>query len=511
MQVIFYNRDFTATAQPPAKVTVERYSKNMTGGCKDAFLNIKNVADKWEMMKLLRAPIEIFGDDGELVWWGFVNRVTVPLGESQRLGLGLNELYNYIIVTYDEGDTAAGSNAVSISEYGQKEKKITDTGLNSTNATAKRDLYLQEHKYASPEIEFSGGSQEISLECYGWNSTLGWKHYSNVITTSVANETQLAAIITDAGQFLQGSVITDASGLTSTQHRDGNNTAGYYISQLLSAGTNNTQPYLSYVDEERYLHIYERTAQPAQPEYLLREDGKLVSRLGKVIPDQECKVSVWVKPKDAPATLEGFSSMYSFFIESAEYNVAQDKTTYRAAGAYEQIRLADYVSSVISGDGGGNYTNLIEYPTIYNVVNPVRLNTYFELRATNVVINPLSERLEWASATFSRGQNSALVWPYSGDDSYILLAKKGHYWFSFFVWVTGITNDVLKMNINGADPKYSNYFMMFPVRTADNTASGSQSWIKYEDAARNVYMRFLEGTAGMTVVEARLQIAYLGS
>ena len=446
MQVIFYNRDFTATAQPPAKVSVERYSKNMTGGCKDAFLKIENVADKWEMMKLLRAPVEIYGNDGELVWWGFVNRATVPVGESQRLGLGLNELYNYITVTYDEGVTAAGSDAVSIAEYGQKEKSLTDTGLNSTNATAKRDLYLQEHKYASPEIEFSGGSQEISLECYGWNSTFGWKHYASTTTTNTAHETQITSIVTDAGQFFNGCIVTDASGLTSSKYRDGAKTAAAYIDQLLAAGTSNTQPYLSYVDKDRYLHVYERTAQPAQPEYLLREDGKLITRLGKVVPDQECKVAVWVKPKDAPATLEGFSSMYSFFIESAEYNVAQDKTTYRAAGAYEQIRLQKYVESIVTGDGGGNYTSY-EPGDIYYVLNPLKAHVTFTRSPSQTLSPAFSTPIDWTSSVNRKGGQNYIIWPYESDDAKIRLLLKGFYTISYQFEVGDVQSDAVGANL----------------------------------------------------------------
>ena len=141
MEANFYNRDFSETTQPPVDITVDRDSWNKIGGPLKAYLKAKPNADMWELRNLMRAPVEIYGDDGELVWWGFVNRVTIPIGKKQRYGLGMNEVFNYVTVTYSEGDTDVGSDSISINEYGQKEKRLTDTSLNVTNAEARRDLY----------------------------------------------------------------------------------------------------------------------------------------------------------------------------------------------------------------------------------------------------------------------------------------------------------------------------------------------------------------------------------
>src|SRR3972149_8343508 len=110
MNVIFYNRDFSNALPLPASVavTVERYSHHMIGGPEHAYLRLSLGADRWETMKLLRRPVEIW-DGGKWLWWGYVNKVTVPNGQKQRIGLGLDELYNHVIVSYADGDTAAGS------------------------------------------------------------------------------------------------------------------------------------------------------------------------------------------------------------------------------------------------------------------------------------------------------------------------------------------------------------------------------------------------------------------
>jgi len=509
MNTIFYNKDFSKTAaQPPADFIVDRYSWNMIGGPQTAYLKAKPNADKWELMKLLRAPIEIYGDDGDIVWWGFVNRITIPIGDQQRLGLGLNELYNYIVVTYNQGDTAAGSDTNSINEYGQKEKFINDTIATQTQGEAKRDLYLLDHKFAKPELEFSGGNDDVSIECYGWNTTLGWKYYSDDTTSNTANETQIESIVTDAGQFLAGTIVEGASGLTSTPLRDGTNTALFYINQLLSAGTSNTQPYLSVVDKNRYLHVYERAAQPLSPEYLLRDDGKLITPLGRVVPDQECKVGAWVKPKGVPSVLGGFSAMSMFFIESAEYNVAQDKTTYRAAGAYDQIRLSLFVAAVASGDSGGNLSGSIGDGTIYNVINPTRFTSALELaRATPQNLATVSATMEWEVVSYSRGD--AMIWPYFGDE-WIKLTKVGYYSFSFSIHIYDIVSDFFKLRLWGADPKFINDYPLFAVDSAREEAGFTQSYISYISSVRTIKMQCLDGTDGMDWI-GQLQIAYMGT
>jgi len=278
MDAVFYNRDFSHRISPPVEFAVERYSWNMIGGPERAYLNAPRSADDWDWMKLLRCPVEIW-DEGKPLWWGYVNRVTIPVGDEQRLGLGLDELYNSVVVSYGDGETSAATDAQSIAEYGTKETRLNNTYATTDEADQTRDIYLADHQYARPEIEFSGGSDIISLECYGWYSTLGWKFYSAAATTAdIENTTQISNIVDNAGQFLNGAIVENTAGISSIVYRDGHSTALTYINQLLNAGTSNTRPLLAYVDVDRYLHVYERQPEPPtnNPDYLLRGDGKLI-------------------------------------------------------------------------------------------------------------------------------------------------------------------------------------------------------------------------------------------
>lgn len=366
MNIVFKKRDFSETLQPPASVTirVERYRHSAIGGPERAYLRASAPADTWDLMDLLRAPVEIW-DEGKCLWWGYVNKITAPHGPRQRLGLALDEMYNYVVVAYEDGDTAAASDATSVTEYGQKEIRINNLNATQAEAEATRGLYLANHQEGIREIEMTGGSDDISVECYGWYSTLGWKYYTDSDSTNTDNATQISNIVAGAGQFFRNTIIEQAAGITSNEYRDGRSTALTYINQLLDAGTSNTRPMLAYVDRHRNLHVYERPVEPPAnlPDYLLDRNGQLLKKTGAIVPPKECTVGIWVKAKDVPGSLGGFSTMGPVFIQSAEYNYDRNETIYRFANAYEQIRLAKYIASIVSGnsDGSGGVSSYYPY------------------------------------------------------------------------------------------------------------------------------------------------------
>ena len=352
MNVVFFNRDFTGKLEfANAPIQVDRYSWNSKGGPDEATLSMPVIADKWELTKLLRCPVEIYGDDGRLNWYGYINRISIPHGETM-VGLGLDEMYNSVDVVYGGVLLGADTDTESVTEYGEKQHLLNLQNSAAAEATQSQAVYLGEHKYARPELSLSGGSNEITIECYGWDKTLDWKYYTDSDETNTENTTQISAIVTDVGQFLNGTIIEDTAGITSNENRDGRGTGGYYITQLLNAGTDNTRPMLSYVDKDRYLHVYERAAEPASTaaDYLFRDDGNIITPLGMLVPPERCVVAAWVQVQNVPDTLGGISAMRPFFIESAEYDARADKTTYRPAAAFEQVRLSKYIADVAGVD-----------------------------------------------------------------------------------------------------------------------------------------------------------------
>ena len=288
----------------------------MIGGPDTATLKIRPTSDKWELPKLLRCPVEIYGEDGSLKWWGYVDRVVIPHGKI-LVGLGLDELYNSISVKHQSGTTSAALDAQSVGEYGTKEYFIDLSNAPEADAVAFRATYLETHKYAVPELELSGGNDDIIMECYGWWKTLSWKYYADPSTDPVENTTQITNMVTSCGQFIRGVVVHDEAGLATTPTRDGSNNAQVYITELLNAGSMNARPMLAYVDKDRYVHVYERVIETA--EYIMRDDGNLETVLGKIVEPENCVSAAWVRVKGVPDTLGGISVMRPFFIDRAEY------------------------------------------------------------------------------------------------------------------------------------------------------------------------------------------------
>ena len=98
MKAIFYNRSYEPMPQDLTRDTiiVDRFSRNIIGGPETMDASAPLTVDKWALFNLLRAPVEVY-DDSELVWWGYVSKITIPDG-AVKFSLGVNGMYNSIAV-----------------------------------------------------------------------------------------------------------------------------------------------------------------------------------------------------------------------------------------------------------------------------------------------------------------------------------------------------------------------------------------------------------------------------
>ncbi len=64
------------------------------------------------------------------------------------------------------------------------------------------------------------------------------------------------------GEFLQGVIIENASGITTNPYKNGDSTALYELESLLLTGTSNSRRLLCEVTQNRYLRIYEEPIEP---------------------------------------------------------------------------------------------------------------------------------------------------------------------------------------------------------------------------------------------------------
>lgn len=345
MNVIFQNRDFSEKTAQTELATVNRLGWKAIGGPDKASLSMPAGIDRWEAMKLLRCPVRIYADDGSIVWWGFVSRVSVPHGEI-KIGLTLDKMTNSVAVHYanlPDGNqtpnsaplTTWANDFVSQAEYGIKERIYQLSQGNETQANARRDTLFSRNRYPVATVDLSGGTDQISIDCQGWWNTLDWRYYSDSNTDSLATTSQIQNILVARGQFLDGVTILNESGISSNRNRDGRETALHIIEELLASGTNLGQRMLAQITQERraLIHI------PTDTQYLVRQDGRIETNLGIVQPAWKNICGAWAMVKDAPPVLGGYAALQPFLIESMEYAPDLDKVTYRAAGEYDQILM----------------------------------------------------------------------------------------------------------------------------------------------------------------------------
>jgi hypothetical protein len=95
-----------------------------------------------------------------------------------------------------------------------------------------------------------------------------------------ATTTQIGDMLTVAGQFLVAQDIQTASGLSSRQFRDADQTARTEIELLLKAGVSGGRRLLADITPDRVVHVYQEPTYNADSAPLLDEDNHLLTPSG---------------------------------------------------------------------------------------------------------------------------------------------------------------------------------------------------------------------------------------
>ena len=189
MKMVFYNRDFSPRIQPNLTGNVTRLSWDRVGGCKEMTATL--TGDRNEVLALindLRSPVEVTGQEGIPVFWGFIYEVIVNDGGIQY-GNSLEGLYNRVKINYSPVDsdtvysTSWKQNNFSVEIYGKKEYIGSMSGVNADVATMKQDAMID--LFAKPTPSYnnaSGDNGEVSAQifCKGWASALNWEYVDSV-------------------------------------------------------------------------------------------------------------------------------------------------------------------------------------------------------------------------------------------------------------------------------------------------------------------------------------------
>jgi hypothetical protein len=185
-------------------------------------------------------------------------------------------------------------------------------------------------------------SSETQLFCRGWWDTLRWRYYANGATESVETTHQIADVVNQSGQFLSGTDILDASGLSASEYRDGDSTAQDVLVNLLRTGTSSGHRLLATVTPDRLLRVY---AEPLASSVALfvNADGRVSDRLGQPLPEGALPAGGWLALKDVPVGAH-FAGASPFFVERAEYDVQRGALHWEPRGlpsVWELARIGD--------------------------------------------------------------------------------------------------------------------------------------------------------------------------
>ena len=182
-----------------------------------------------------------------------------------------------------------------------------------------------------------------------WGSFWGDLLFILVGNTETSN--QITSLVSVCGQFLNGTIIEDESGLESNPYRDGESVGLYELEKLLNTGTINSRRLLCEVTRNRYLRVYEEPAKPttARSSYALNKNGQLTMENLTEIDQSLCPVGVWCHLQDvipASVDLSMVADPSLFLIEEAEFDVAEGK--YNVVATRDQGDAMD-IGGVIQG------------------------------------------------------------------------------------------------------------------------------------------------------------------
>lgn len=335
LTVRFRRRDMQeALVLPRVTWQVRNHSWAAIGGPKAATIEASGDAGAlWELIEMLRCPVEVRNPVGDAVWWGYVAEAEVTVG-AITVSASLDSMANRLAVAYayttadntigTRATTAWAEDAQSIAEYGTFERLESSHTDDTTTAAALRDAMLQAYRFPIPTVRVSPGSTErkATLQCRGWWETLARRMYDNAGVDSVETTTQIEDILTQAGEFVERVDIEDASGVSSLEYRDGDTSAQAEIEKLLERGSSSGLRMLATITRERVLRVYEEP-EPGQMDLLLHADGRLLDRFGVPLGYAECPAGRWARLADViPATVATslLADPNLLFIEEAEWD-----------------------------------------------------------------------------------------------------------------------------------------------------------------------------------------------
>lgn len=360
----FQNRDFTTRmVSAGLDFNVQSFGWNAIGGPVQAEIGVVGGQYQlWELLNWLRSPVEINDEIGNPVWWGYINQVEIKQ-QAISFGVSLDDMANRVRVVYSKmndggsdtgtpGTTDWTTDALSLDTYGTKDLYYSAQSATMGQATAIRDIVLNERKYPIPVIDFSASSGELSatLSCKGWWDTLDWRRVSYGGTAASTSTGVITNLLTKNAQFITGVEVDDTGGTVSS-YREGYLSMQSEVEDFLKTGPVSGRRLLARVNKDRRVRIYQEPDKSAIT-YWVDTNGVVYDLVGRPVSPWLLRPGVWcalkdVVPANVNATYIGAPS--PFFIE--EINL---EGSFGAQDRSGMNWLLPGLKPKSSGGGGGN-------------------------------------------------------------------------------------------------------------------------------------------------------------
>lgn len=332
----FYGRRSTSPAiLPNLSFSVGKISWSAVGGptlCD--VLCEGDLQDLWLLLDMLLSPTEIYNDNGDLVWWGFISDIELQI-DAIRVELSLDTIANRVAVAYVQssaatpvglrGATVWEQDDLSVDEYGTFERLESSGMGGALDAEKLRRALLSNYAYPVPQVSTSLDQTGVvaTLVCRGWWDLLSRRFYQNTDTGNIETTDQIRKIMSTVGtEFFSGVDVIDTTGVYPPEYQNGDANAKEIISRLLEYGTANDRRLLAYVTPERYLRVYEQP-DPLVLDLVLTTRGSVEDRMGTELTSSSPPVGRWASITEAlPWHSAGkfVSGIDAVFIESAEWD-----------------------------------------------------------------------------------------------------------------------------------------------------------------------------------------------
>ncbi len=144
------------------------------------------------------------------------------------------------------------------------------------------------------------------------------------------NAQEVRTAILATGQFITGVDLENASGLSSSQYKSGDETTRHVVEELLRSGTTNGRRLLAEVTLHRRVRVYEEPGRPARGGAALSLDGagRIYDPYGAAWPLTQDPTGRWcfISDRALPALdLTRLADPGAFFIERATYDATGDR------------------------------------------------------------------------------------------------------------------------------------------------------------------------------------------